>query len=350
VIPDTLDHAIQGELQRYEKNYKALNLITTALRRNVYDRVAHLETAHDVWLKLGNIYEGSSEIKSSRRDTYNRQYQTFAQKPGESLDDFFAHFKSIVSSLHSCGPLAYSDNEQAKQLLYALDDSVWGMKITALEEFADFATLDNEKSFSKLKSHELSRNGRPNHDVSLTSKAFVTSTCVGGHVANPINTTDSSALEFALSSLCVASDEQYESIPDDKIALLARKFRALHMFHKEMRRSPRSCFECGDTTHFIVDCSKRKKFDSSNKYNYNNRNNSSDKGEGKKKYRFGEKKKKKFKKMMSQACAALSDLDFSSDDSSSSEEDERPKCKTATSPAFASWASRRDTSLTPTPK
>jgi hypothetical protein len=37
---------------------------------------------------------------------------------------------TYVSSLHSCGPLAYSDNECAKQLLYALDDSVWGMKIT----------------------------------------------------------------------------------------------------------------------------------------------------------------------------------------------------------------------------
>jgi hypothetical protein len=39
VIPDTLDHATQGELQRYENNYKTLNLITTALDRNVYDRV-----------------------------------------------------------------------------------------------------------------------------------------------------------------------------------------------------------------------------------------------------------------------------------------------------------------------
>jgi hypothetical protein len=35
----------------------------------------------------------------------------------------------------------------------------------------------------------------------------------------------------------------------------------------------------------------------------------------------------KFQKMMSQACAALSDLNFSSDDSSSSEEDEKPKLK-----------------------
>jgi hypothetical protein len=56
----------------------------------------------------------------------------FSQKPRESLDDCFARFELIVSSLRSCGPLAYSDNKRAKQLLYALDDSVWGMKITAL--------------------------------------------------------------------------------------------------------------------------------------------------------------------------------------------------------------------------
>jgi hypothetical protein len=68
------------------------------------------------------------------------------------------------------------------------------MKITALEESADFVMLDTEKLFSKLKSHELSRKGRSNHDASLTSKAFVTSTYIGGHVANPTNTTDSSAL------------------------------------------------------------------------------------------------------------------------------------------------------------
>jgi hypothetical protein len=73
IIPDTLDHVTQGELQRYENNYKILNLITTALGRNVYDIVAHLETAHDVWLKLCNTYEGSSKIKSSYRDSYNRQ-------------------------------------------------------------------------------------------------------------------------------------------------------------------------------------------------------------------------------------------------------------------------------------
>jgi hypothetical protein len=201
-----------------------------------------------------------------------------------------------VSSLYSCGPLAYFDNERAKQLLYALDDHIWGLKITAFEESGDFATLDTEKVFSMLKSHELSRKGHPNHDTSLTSKALITSAHVGGHDANP-TTTVSSALEFILSSLAATSDEQYESIPDDEVALLARKFHVLHKFRKERRRSPRGCFECSDTTHFIINCPKRKKFDSSNKYDYTNRNDSSNKGDYKKKYRFRD-KKKKFQKIM----------------------------------------------------
>jgi hypothetical protein len=133
-------------------------------------------------------------------------------------------------------------------------------------------------------------------------------------------------LEFALSFLAAASDEQYESIPDDEIALLVRKFRALHNFHKEKRRSTRGRFECSDTTHFSADCPKRKKLDSSKKYDYTNWNDYS-KGDKKKKNPFGDNNKKKAQKIMSRVCDALNDFDFSSDDSSSSEEDEKVKRK-----------------------
>jgi hypothetical protein len=181
-----------------------------------------------------------------------------------------------------------------------LDDHVWGMKITALEESADFPTLDTKKLFSKLKSYKFSRKGHPNHDASLTIKDLITSAHDGGPDANPTNTTVSSDLEFAFSSLAAASVEQYESIPNDEITLLARKFYTLHRFHKENGRTPKGCFECGDTTHFIADCPKRKKLDSFNKYSYNNNNwnDSSNKGNDKK-YHFEDKKKKKFQKIMS---------------------------------------------------
>jgi hypothetical protein len=51
----------------------------------------------------------SRRIKTRTIDNIN-----FFQKPDESLDDCFARFESIVSSLRYCGPLAYSNNERAK--------------------------------------------------------------------------------------------------------------------------------------------------------------------------------------------------------------------------------------------
>jgi hypothetical protein len=134
---------------------------------------------------LCNTYEGSTEIKSSLKDTYNRQFQTFTQEPRESLNDCFARFESIVSNLRSYGPLAYSDNKRVKQLLYVLDNHVQGMQITALEEYIDFATLDTEKLFNKLKSHELSRKDRPDYDISLSSKALVISAHIGVMMLTP---------------------------------------------------------------------------------------------------------------------------------------------------------------------
>jgi hypothetical protein len=82
-----------------------------------------------------------------------------------------------------------------------------GIKITDLEESADFATLDTKKLFSKLKSYELSRKDHPNHDASLTSKTFISSAHVGGHDANPTNAIVLSALKFVLSSLAITSHE-----------------------------------------------------------------------------------------------------------------------------------------------
>jgi hypothetical protein len=133
--------------------------------------------------------------------------------------------------------------------------------------YSYFATLDADKLFSKLKCHELSSKSS-NYDTSHIIKSFITSACIDGHDANSTNVTVSSALQFVLFSLVTASDEQYESISNDEITLLPRKFRVLHMFHKKRSRPTRGCLECGNIIHFITDYPKRKKFDSYNKYDY----------------------------------------------------------------------------------
>ena len=147
---------------KFENNYKDRNILITALSRKEYARTAHLKTAHAIWKKLCDYNEGTNEIKSMHLDTYTREYQMFRQHPSESLDSVVARFDNTVSNLYSCGDLAFTDNQIVRQLLYSRDDSIWGVKISALEEASDFATFTCEKLFSKLKTHEIAKKSRAN--------------------------------------------------------------------------------------------------------------------------------------------------------------------------------------------
>jgi hypothetical protein len=133
VIPAMLEKSTHGELQRYENNYKALNLITTTLGRNVYDHVSHLKLIMMFALSFAILMRALIKLSHLVRTLIIGNIKRFLRNL-ESLEDCFAIFQSIVSNLGTCGPLAYTDNEHAKQFLYALDDYVRGMKITTLEE------------------------------------------------------------------------------------------------------------------------------------------------------------------------------------------------------------------------
>ena len=116
-ISEDLETAQPGQVALFEHNSKAVNILLSALGRNEFDRVSHLTTAHAIWETLCTYHKGTNQVKSMRKDSYNRQYQTFAQKPRESLDAVFARFEAIVSNLRACGNLTYKDNERAKQML-----------------------------------------------------------------------------------------------------------------------------------------------------------------------------------------------------------------------------------------
>jgi hypothetical protein len=94
-----------------------------------------------------------------------------------------------------------------------------------------------------------------------------------------------------MSSLAAVSDEQYKSILDDEIALLARKFHALYKFHKERRRSPKGYFECGDTTTSSPTAPSGRSLTPPISTTTPTRTTTA-KGDRKKKNRFGDKKKK----------------------------------------------------------
>jgi hypothetical protein len=102
---------------------------------------------------------------------------------------------------------------------------------------ADFATLDTEKLFSKLKSHELSRKGRPNHDASEEDErpkrktGDFTSLCLMGKSSRHISDSDSDS--------DVSDDSSPESLSSRVVELenaLCNQDKLLYKIFRENKR------------------------------------------------------------------------------------------------------------------
>jgi hypothetical protein len=52
-------------------------------------------------------------------------------------------------------------------------------------------------------------------------------------------------------------DEEFDVLGEDELALLTRRFERLHENRVNMRRTTRTCFQCGKPGHFIADCPEK---------------------------------------------------------------------------------------------
>ena len=70
VIPEAINtDALKTE---FENNCKARNILLSGISRSDYDRVAHLETAHEIWNALKSFHQGTNNIKELRRDLFKK--------------------------------------------------------------------------------------------------------------------------------------------------------------------------------------------------------------------------------------------------------------------------------------
>ena len=86
----------------------------------------------------------------------------------------FSHFQSIVNRVNAnrfADALEYTEHENALKLLYALDRSVWDLKVNTIIESAGYETLTVNELFSKLKATEVDNQTRAKLNGAPPSKS-----------------------------------------------------------------------------------------------------------------------------------------------------------------------------------
>jgi hypothetical protein len=308
VIPEVINTA--AEKTAFEQNCKARNILLSGISRSDYDRVAHLETAHEIWNALKNFHQGTNNIKELRRDLFKKEYNKFEMKSGKALDDYLSRFNKILSDLRSVDSsydANYPQSEISRHFLNGLDMSIWEMKATSIQESVNMSTLTLDSLYTKLKTHEMNILSRK---VDSKSSALVSS-------SSSLVVDASSSMPSFLAAFNATSDDQLEQIEEEDLALVANRIaRAMNNARNRKRGGPNRCFECGSIDHLRSHCPKLgrgKREDKDGEKTNNNKPNNYNKSKGSNQGR----KMENLRKAFQQVCAAfepLSDVDGESGD------------------------------------
>nr|GEY35267.1 zf-CCHC domain-containing protein/UBN2 domain-containing protein [Tanacetum cinerariifolium] len=131
------------------KNNEAKMMIYKALLRKEYERIFMSKTAKEIWDTLLITHQGNSQVKDNKIDLLVQQYEQLMILEEESIDNAFARFNTIITSLKALDEGFFSKNYVSK-ILRALHPK-WRAKVTAIEESKDLTSLSLDELIGNLK-------------------------------------------------------------------------------------------------------------------------------------------------------------------------------------------------------
>ncbi|GJZ78601.1 hypothetical protein Tco_0643438 [Tanacetum coccineum] len=139
--------------KKLAKNNEAKMVIYNVLPRKEYERIFMCKTAKENWDTLLITYQGNSQVKDNKIDLLVQQYEQFTISEEELIDNAFARFNTIITSLKALDE-GFSSKNYVRKFLRALHPK-WRTKVMAIEESKDLTSLSFDELIGNLKVYEV---------------------------------------------------------------------------------------------------------------------------------------------------------------------------------------------------
>ncbi|GKB30297.1 retrovirus-related pol polyprotein from transposon TNT 1-94 [Tanacetum coccineum] len=110
------------------------------------------QTAKEIWDTLLITHQGNNQVKVNKIDLLVQQYEQFTIPEEESIDNAFAKFNTIITSLKALDE-GFSSKNCVRKFLRALHPK-WRVKVTTIEESKNLTTLPLDELIGNLKVYE----------------------------------------------------------------------------------------------------------------------------------------------------------------------------------------------------
>ncbi|GJY99505.1 hypothetical protein Tco_0516935 [Tanacetum coccineum] len=241
--------------KKLAKNNKSKMVIYNALPRKEYERIFMCKTVQEIWDILLITHQDNSQVKDNKIDLLVQQYEQCTIPEEKSIDNGFARFNTIITSLKALDESFCSKN-YVRKFHRALHPK-WRAKVTAIEESKDLNSLSLDELIRNLKVYEViikkdsemvkgKREQKQNRSLTLKAKK------------------ESSDEDSSTSD---SEDEEYAMAIKEFKKFFKRRGRLVRLPRDERKsfqrsgndkigKSERKYFRCGDPNHLNEECSK----------------------------------------------------------------------------------------------
>ncbi|GJZ22004.1 zf-CCHC domain-containing protein [Tanacetum coccineum] len=290
--------------KKLAKNNEAKMVIYNALPRKEYERIFMCQTAKEIWDTLLITHQGNNQVKANKIDLLVQQYEQFMIPEEESIDNAFAKFNTIITSLKALDE-GFSSKNCVRKFLRALHPK-WRAKVTAIEESKNLTTLSLDELIGNLKVYE---------EVIKKDSETV-----------KIKREQSRSIALKARKESSDDDSSTSDSEDEEYAMAVRNFKKFFKRQGRFVRQPyeerksyqrnkddkngkgeRKCFKCGDPNHLIGECPKQSKYQNQKAFVGGSWSDSND----------DEEEMTKVEKCLMASNEVLSETEYFSDDQSS---------------------------------
>ncbi|GJU26708.1 zf-CCHC domain-containing protein [Tanacetum coccineum] len=144
--------------------------IYNSLPRKEYERIFMCNTTKEIWKTLLITHQGNSQVKDNKINLLVQQYEQFVIPEDESIDNAFARFNTIVSSLKALDQ-GYSSKNYVRKFLKDLHLK-WRANVTTIEESKDITSLSLDEGTKESSDEESSNSEIEDKEYEMVVRDF----------------------------------------------------------------------------------------------------------------------------------------------------------------------------------
>jgi hypothetical protein len=124
---------------------------------DIINQVFTLKTTNEIWLKLHELHDGTSNVTKQKHCLVLNEYNSFAMKDNELVRDMYSCLNVIINELNSIGINKLGDVDIVRKIISLLPQQRYGSIITILHNMEDLSTMTSTIVIGKIVAFEMSR-------------------------------------------------------------------------------------------------------------------------------------------------------------------------------------------------